>query len=187
VVTVDDVRRLREETGAGVMDSKRALDDAEGNFDRARELLRERGVAAAAKRSDRETQQGVVESYIHGEGRIGVLVEINCETDFVARTDDFRLLARDVALQVAAMNPSALAPEDVGDDVPESEREQAALLTQAFVKNASQTVQQRVEETIASMGENIRVARFARFELGDQPGDQLGDQPGNQLGDQPGN
>ena len=169
MVTVDDVRRLRDETGAGVMDSKRALDDAEGDFERARELLRERGIAAAAKRSDRATSQGVVESYIHGEGRIGVLVEINCETDFVARTDDFRALARDVAMQVAAMNPAALAPEDVGDDVLESEREQSALLTQAFVKDASQTVQQRIEETIASTGENIRVTRFARFELGDQP------------------
>ena len=168
MVTVDDVRRLREETGAGVMDSKRALDDAEGDFERARELLRERGIAAAARRSDRATSQGVVESYIHGEGRIGVLVEINCETDFVARTDDFRALARDVALQVAAMNPAVLALEDVDEDVPEAEREQSALLTQAFVKDQSQSVQQRIEETIASTGENIRVTRFARFELGEQ-------------------
>ena len=150
------------------MDSKRALDDAEGDFERARELLRERGIAAAAKRSDRTTSQGIVESYIHGEGRIGVLVEINCETDFVARTDDFRALARDVAMQVAAMSPAGLAPEDVGEDVPEGEREQVALLTQAFVKDPSQSVQQRIEETIASTGENIRVTRFARFELGDQ-------------------
>ena len=168
MVTVDDVRRLREETGAGVMDSKRALDDAEGDFERARELLRERGIAAAARRSDRATSQGVVESYIHGEGRIGVLVEINCETDFVARTDDFRALARDVALQVAAMNPAVLALEDLDEDVPEAEREQSALLTQAFVKDQSQSVQQRIEETIASTGENIRVTRFARFELGEQ-------------------
>ena len=169
MVTVDDVRRLRDETGAGVMDSKRALDDAEGDFERARALLRERGIAAAAKRSERATQQGVVESYVHGEGRIGVLVEINCETDFVARTDEFRALARDVAMQVAAMNPAALAPEDVelDEDAPESEREQSALLTQAFVKDPSQSVRQRIEETIASTGENIRVARFARFELGE--------------------
>ena len=93
---------------------------------------------------------------------------INCETDFVARTDDFRSLARDVALQVAAMNPSALTPEDVAEDVPESEREGAALLTQTFVKEPSQTVQQRIEETIATTGENIRVARFTRYELGEQ-------------------
>ena len=171
MVTVDDVKRLREETGAGVMDSKRALDDAEGDFERARALRRARGIAAAARRSDRTTSKGVVESYIHGEGRIGVLVEINCETDFVARTDDFRALARDVAMQVAAMNPAALAPEDVGEDVPEGEREQSALLTQTFVKDAAQTVQQRIEETIASTGENIRVTRFARFELGDPAGE----------------
>ena len=166
MVTVDDVKRLRDETGAGVMDAKRALDDAAGDFERARELLRERGVEAAAKRSDRETRQGLVESYIHGEGRIGVLVEINCETDFVARTDEFRLLARDVALQIAAMNPSALTLEDVPEDVRESEREGTALLTQPFVKESGQTVQQRIEETVASTGENIRVARFTRYELG---------------------
>ena len=166
MVTVDDVKRLRDETGAGVMDAKRALDDAAGDFERARELLRERGVEAAAKRSDRETRQGLVESYIHGEGRIGVLVEINCETDFVARTDEFRLLARDVALQIAAMNPIALTLEDVPEDVRESEREGAALLMQPFVKEPGQTVQQRIEETVASTGENIRVARFTRYELG---------------------
>ena len=167
-VSVDDVKRLREETGAGVMDAKRALDDAAGDFARARALLRERGIAAAAKRSDRETGQGVVESYVHGEGRIGVLVEVNCETDFVARTDEFRALARDLALQVAAMNPAAIAPEDVadGEDAPH-DRDQAALLTQAFVKDPARSVRQRIEETIASTGENIRVARFARFELGE--------------------
>jgi len=168
LVTVDDVKRFRDETGAGVMDAKRALDDAAGDFDRARQLLRERGVQAAAKRSDRETRHGTVESYIHGEGRIGVLVEINCETDFVARTEDFRSLARDVALQIAAMNPAVLTLEDVADDVPESERQGAALLTQTFVKEPSQTVQQRIEETIATTGENIRVARFTRYELGER-------------------
>ena len=168
MVTVDDVKRFRDETGAGVMDAKRALDDAAGDFDRARQLLRERGVQAAAKRSGRETRHGTVESYIHGEGRIGVLVEINCETDFVARTEDFRSLARDVALQIAAMNPVALTLEDVADDVPESERAGAALLTQTFVKEPSLTVQQRIEETIAATGENIRVARFTRYELGEQ-------------------
>lgn len=168
-VSVDDVKRLREETGAGVMDAKRALDDAAGDFGRARELLRERGIAAAAKRSDRETGQGMVESYVHGEGRIGVLVEVNCETDFVARTEEFRTLARDLALQVAAMNPAAVAPEDLdggeGEEAP-ADRDRAALLTQAFVKDPARTVRQRIEETIASTGENIRVARFARFELG---------------------
>ncbi len=167
MVTVDDVKKLREETGAGVMDSKRALDEAAGDFERARQLLRERGVATAAKRSDRETSQGLVETYVHGEGRIGVIVEINCETDFVARTDEFRSLARDIALQIAGMNPLALTPEDVPDDVLEGERKGAALLTQSFVKEPGQTVQERIGETIATTGENIRVTRFTRYELGD--------------------
>ena len=164
------MKRFRDETGAGVMDAKRALDDAAGDFGRARELLRERGVEAAAKRSGRDTRHGVVESYIHGEGRIGVLVEINCETDFVARTEEFRSLARDVAIQIAAMNPAALTVEDVPADVHESEREGAALLTQTFVKEPSKTVQQRIQETVGTTGENIRVARFVRYELGELAG-----------------
>ena len=166
MVSVDDVKRFREETGAGVMDSKRALDEADGDFEKARELLRERGIVAAAKRSDRATSEGAIESYIHGEGRIGVLVEVNCETDFVARTDTFRTLARNVALQIAGMDPLGLTPEDVPDDVPADQREERALLTQAFVKEPDKTVQQLVGEAIASTGENIRISRFVRYELG---------------------
>jgi elongation factor Ts len=165
VVTVDDVKRLREETGAGVMDAKRALDESGGDFGKAKELLRERGIASAAKRSERETGQGIVEAYIHGGGRIGALVEVNCETDFVARTDAFRALARDIAMQVAAMSPAALLPEDVPADLP-GEREQHALLTQAFIKDGSRTIQDLVQDVIAQTGENVRVTRFARFELG---------------------
>ena len=165
MVTVDDVRRLREETGAGVMDAKRALDEAGGNFDKARQLLRERGIASAAKRSDRETNQGIVESYIHGQGRIGALVELNCETDFVARTEAFRTLARDVAMQVAAMNPAGLRPEDVPADAIGGQAANA-LLTQPFIKDGSKTIEQLVQDVVASTGENVRVARFARFELG---------------------
>jgi len=165
VVTVDDVRRLREETGAGVMDAKRALDEAGGNFDKARQLLRERGIASAAKRSDRETNQGIVESYIHGQGRIGALVELNCETDFVARTEAFRTLARDVAMQVAAMNPAGLRPEDVPADAIGGQAANA-LLTQPFIKDGSKTIEQLVQDVVAQTGENVRVARFARFELG---------------------
>ncbi|MEX2445966.1 MAG: elongation factor Ts [Dehalococcoidia bacterium] len=164
-VSTEDVKRLREETGAGVMDAKRALDEAEGNFDRAKDVLRERGVAAAAKRSERETGQGMVESYIHGGGRIGVIVEVQCETDFVARTDGFRQLARDIAMQVAAMDPLAVTPEDVPADHTGTVEERA-LLTQAFIKDASKTVQDLIQDTIAQTGENVRVARFARFELG---------------------
>jgi elongation factor Ts len=108
LVTTADVKRLREETGAGVMDSKRALEEANGDFDAAKDILREQGIAAAAKRADRTTSQGLVESYIHSGGRIGALVEVQCETDFVARTETFRDLARDLAMQVAAMNPAAM-------------------------------------------------------------------------------
>jgi elongation factor Ts len=165
VVSTEDVKRLRDETGAGVMDAKRALDEAEGNFDKAREILREQGIAAAAKRADRETGQGMVEAYIHGQGRIGALVEVQCETDFVARTDAFRTLARDVAMQVAAMNPLALTPEEVPDDHTGT-RDENALLTQAFIKDGSKTIQDLVQETISQTGENVRIARFSRFELG---------------------
>jgi elongation factor Ts len=165
VVTIDDVRRLREETGAGVMDAKRALEEAGGDFDKARSVLREKGMEAAAKRADRTTGQGVVEAYIHGGGRIGALVEINCETDFVARTDAFRALARDIAMQVAAMDPLALTPEEVPADSVGTPQERA-LLTQPFIKDGSRNIQQMIQDVIASTGENIKVTRFSRFELG---------------------
>jgi elongation factor Ts len=164
VVSVEEVKRLREVTGAGVMDAKRALDQADGDFERARAILREQGVAAAAKRADRATGQGVVESYIHGEGRIGALVELNCETDFVARTPEFRALARDIAMQIAAMDPAALTPEEVPADA--GDPKQRALLTQPFIKDQSRTVGDLIKDAVAKTGENIRVSRFSRFELG---------------------
>ncbi|TAK73651.1 MAG: elongation factor Ts [Dehalococcoidia bacterium] len=147
------------------MDAKKALEEAGGNFDKAKELLRERGVAAAAKRSERETGQGVVEAYIHGQGRIGAIVELQCETDFVARTDAFKTLARDVAMQVAAMNPLALTPEEVPADAAGT-KEENALLTQAFIKDGKKSVATLVQDVISTTGENIRIARFARFEIG---------------------
>lgn len=165
MVTTDDIKRLREATGAGVMDSKRALEEAAGDFEKARELIREHGIAAAAKRADRATSEGLVESYIHGAGRIGALVEIQCETDFVARTDTFKDLARDVAMHVAAMNPLALTAEDVPADAPGKPEDQA-LLTQSFIKDSSQSIGDLVQAAIAQTGENIRIAQFARFELG---------------------
>ena len=165
MVTTADVKRLRDETGAGVMDSKRALEEAAGDFDRARSLLRERGVAAAEKRSERSTGEGLVEAYIHGEGRIGALVEVNCETDFVARTDAFRQFVRDVAMQVAAMDPQGLTPDDVPDDAPGT-KEEHALLTQPYIKDAGRTIGDLLQETRAQTGENVRIARFARFQLG---------------------
>lgn len=164
-VSTEDVKRLRDETGAGVMDAKRALEESDGNFDRAREVLREQGIAQAAKRADRETSQGMVEAYIHGQGRIGALVELQCETDFVARTDAFRELARDIAMQVAAMSPLALTAEEVPADHAGA-AEEHALLTQAFIKDGSKNIQELVQEVIAQTGENIRIARFSRFELG---------------------
>lgn len=164
-VSTEDVKRLREETSAGVMDAKKALEEAGGNFDKAKELLRERGVAAAAKRSERETGQGIVEAYIHGQGRIGAIVELQCETDFVARTDAFKTLARDVAMQVAAMNPLALTPEEVPADAAGT-KEENALLTQAFIKDGKKSVASLIQDVISTTGENIRIARFARFEIG---------------------
>lgn len=164
-VSTEDVKKLREETGAGVMDAKRALDETDGNFEKAKAILRERGIAAAAKRAERETGQGVVEAYIHGGGRIGVIVEVQCETDFVARTDTFRQLAKDVAMQIAAMNPMALTPEEVPAEH-NGTAEENALLTQTFIKDGSRTIQQLVQDVVATTGENVRIARFARFELG---------------------
>jgi elongation factor Ts len=164
-ITAEDVKKLREATNAGVMDAKRALEEANGNFEQAKSILRERGVAAAAKRSERATGQGVVEAYIQGGGRIGVIVEVQCETDFVARTDTFRALAKDVAMQIAAMNPLALTPEEVPAEH-NGTAEENALLTQNFIKDGSRTIQQLVQDVVASTGENVRIARFSRFELG---------------------
>ena len=165
MVTTSDIKKLREETGAGVMDAKRALEEASGDFAQAKELIRQQGIASAAKRADRATSEGVVEAYIHGGGRIGALVEVQCETDFVARTDTFKQLARDVAMQVAAMNPLALTPEDVPADAP-GNAEDHALLKQAFIRDSSQTIEDLVQAAVGQTGENIQIGRFARFELG---------------------
>ena len=165
--TTEQIKELRDATGAGVMDCKRALDEAGGDMNRATELIREKGIAAAAKRAERETSQGIVESYIHGGGRIGVLVEVNCETDFVAKTDDFRQLARDIAMQVAAMDPRVVAAEDRTAEH-EGSNAEVVLLSQPFIKDPSRTINDLVRDVIAKTGENIRVARFVRFELGRQ-------------------
>ncbi|TAJ16669.1 MAG: translation elongation factor Ts [Dehalococcoidia bacterium] len=164
-ISTEDVKRLREETSAGVMDAKKALEEAGGDFNKAKELLRERGVAAAAKRSDRETGQGIIEAYIHGQGRIGAIVELQCETDFVARTDAFKALARDVAMQVAAMSPLALTPEEVPADAAGT-KEENALMTQAFIKDSKKSIGDLVKDVISTTGENVRIARFSRFEIG---------------------
>jgi elongation factor Ts len=164
-ITTAMVKALRDATGAGVMDAKRALEEADGDVARATAILREKGVAAAAKRADRETRNGVVDSYIHAGGRIGVLVELNCETDFVANTSDFRQLARNIAMQIAAMNPAVIAPEDRSPGH-EGSDEEVCLVSQPFIRDASLTIGDLIRDTSAKTGENIRVSRFTRFELG---------------------
>jgi elongation factor Ts len=164
-VSVDDIKVLREQTGAGVMDCRNALDEADGNLEKAIGLLREKGLSKGQKRSDREIGQGLVEAYIHG-GRIGALVEINCETDFVARTDVFKELAHDVAMQIASMAPAGVTPDDLPDGI-EGEPEELALLTQPFIKDPSKTIQDLVNEAVTATGERIEIRRFTRYELGE--------------------
>jgi len=159
------VKELRELTGAGMLDCKSALEEAGGDFDKAKEILREKGIAMAAKKAQRSTAEGLVQTYIHHDGRLGALVEINCETDFVARTEDFSKLAQDIALQVAATNPTYVASEDLPEDR-EGDAQELCLLLQPFVRDESTTVDEMVKETIRKVGENIRIRRFARFELG---------------------
>ena len=149
-VNAQDVQRLRQDSGAGVMDCKRALEETRGDFEKAKALLRERGLARAQKKSDRLAKEGVVEAYVHAGGRIGALVELSSETDFVARNPEFRELAKEIAMQVAAMDPK---------DVDE-------LLGQAYIRDVSRTVGELVTRLAASTGENLRVRRFMRFELG---------------------
>ncbi len=159
------VKELRDASGSGVMDAKRALEEAEGDMTQAAAILRERGLAAAAKRAERETGQGVVDTYIHAGGRIGALVEVNCETDFVANTDEFRSLVHEIAMQVAAMNPAVVSADDREAGL-EGADDEVALLSQPWVKDASKTISDLVQDSMAKTGENIRVRRFARFELG---------------------
>ena len=190
------VKALREKTGAGMMDCKKALTEAEGNEEKAIDILREKGLAAAARRSGRAANQGVIDSYIHMGGKIGVLVEVNCETDFVARNDEFRQFVRNICLQVAATNPLYLKKEEVLESVLDKERQiikaqalnegkpekvidkiiegrlekyyrENCLLEQAFVKDEDQTISGLLTAMIAKIGENIVIKRFTRFEIGE--------------------
>ncbi len=165
-VTVDSIKALRERTGAGIMDCKRALEQANGDLDEAQNILRKEGISSAAKKSERETQEGLVESYVHSGGRVGAIVELNCETDFVARTDDFQRLAHDLAMQVAAMSPLYVDGADLPDEG-DYDPQEACLLLQPYIKEPSITVQDHVNETVSKVGENIRVRRFERFALGE--------------------
>ena len=157
-ISANTVKELRAKTGAGIMDCKRALQDSNGNMEKATELLRQRGLASSSKVAGREAKQGLIESYIHTGGRIGALVEVNCETDFVARTDEFRTLAREIAMQVASMNPTTVGSmeEDDGE----------GLLSQEYIRDSRKTIRDLIKETIAQVRENIQVSRFMRFEVG---------------------
>ena len=166
MVTTALIRTLREQTGAGIMDCKQALDGAGGDLDKAVEVLRAKGLADTAKRVGRATKEGIIEAYLHTGGRVGAIVELGCETDFVARTDEFRQMAHDLAMQVAAMSPVYLDREDMeeGDERPPA---QVALLAQPFIKNGSSSVGELVRELAAKMGENVRVIRFQRLAVGE--------------------
>ncbi len=164
-ITTAMIKELRDLTGAGVMEAKRALEKAGGDMKRATEVIREEGAMHAAKRADRETKNGVVDSYIHANGRIGVLVELNCETDFVANTEDFRTLARNIAMQIAAMAPLTISPEDRTPEM-EGPDDEVALLSQAWIKDPGRNVGDLIKEVVAKTRENVVVSRFVRYELG---------------------
>ncbi|MBM3166406.1 MAG: translation elongation factor Ts [Chloroflexi bacterium] len=164
-ISADTVKELREKTGAGVMDCKKALEEADGNMQKAAETLKERGLALAKKKAERVANQGLIECYVHQGGQIGVMVEVNCETDFVARTNEFKNLAHDIALQIAALSPQYISPDEVTQET-DIEPQAACLLLQPFIKDPTKSIQDLITETIAKVGENIKIRRFCRFELG---------------------
>jgi elongation factor Ts len=164
-ISTEEIRELRERTGAGIMDVKRALEAAGGDQKKAEAALRLKGLAKAAGKGDRSTTEGLVDSYIHGGGRIGALVELNCETDFVARTPEFAELAHNIAMQVAAMGAVYVAKEDMPAD--ELRRpEEVCLLNQPFIKESSKSIEDLIMDVRARVGENIKISRFTRFGLG---------------------
>ncbi len=193
-MNIEDIKKLRETTGAGMMDAKAALEEAGGDFDKAIAVLRKKGLAKAAKKADRTTAVGVIESYVHSS-KIGVLVEVNCETDFVARTDDFKAFTKDLAMHVAASNPAYLNPQEIPEDELNAEKDaikdevlasgkpaevvdkiiegklgkwyqEVCLSDQPFIKDPDQTIEQLRQALVGKLGENIVIARFVRFEVG---------------------
>ncbi len=171
--TADDIKRLREETGCGVIDCKKALEEAKGDVSKAKDLLRKRGLELAAKKSDRTAKEGRVEAYIHHGNKIGAVVEVNCETDFVARNEDFCKFTRDLAMHIAASSPKYIKKEEVPADVLGKEADKEAfikascLLSQAYVKDPGKSIQDLLNELVAKIGENIVVGRFVRFKVGE--------------------
>jgi elongation factor Ts len=195
-ISAEMVKELREATGSGIMDCKRVLAEVEGDFDKAVDLLRKKGLAKAAKRAGRSTSEGMICSYIHTGAKLGVLVEVNCESDFVAKTDDFQAFAKNIAMHIAAANPAGLNPEDVDPKIIEKEREiyraqmleegkpaniidkivdgkvekfykDVCLMSQQYVKDPQKTITDVLKETISKIGENIQIKRFARFKIGE--------------------
>jgi len=195
-ISVEDIKKLRKTTGAGMMDCKKALTESNGNLEEAIKYLRVKGLAKAQKRSDKETGEGVIASYIHPGDRLGVLLELNCETDFVSRTDEFSAIAKDIAMHIAAANPTYVSKEDIPQEVIDKEKaiyveqaetsgkpenvvakiaegklnkfyEDVCLLNQQFVKNPDITIKDLIAESVAKTGENIKVKRFTRFALGE--------------------
>lgn len=195
-ITTEMIKTLREKTGAGILDCRKALEESGGNLDTAMNFLREKGLATATKRANRNASEGVVELYTHGNGRVGVMVEVNCETDFVGRSDAFRNLAHEIALQIAASSPDYILEADIPADVIEREtkiatakakedgkpdsilpriiegalkkyKDEFVLMNQAYIRDESITLQELVNQNIAALGENIIVRRFARYALGE--------------------
>ncbi|MCU0487385.1 MAG: translation elongation factor Ts [Anaerolineales bacterium] len=195
-ITTEQIKELREATGAGILDCRKALEQANGNFDKAVDFLREKGLATAAKRADRDANQGMVELYSHGNGRVGVMVEVNCETDFVARSEAFRTFAHEVALQIAAAAPKYIRSEQIPESELEHEREiararareegkpeailekivegrlekfrdEVVLLRQPYIRDESITIEKLLMQNVAAIGENVVIRRFSRWELGE--------------------
>ena len=164
-VSTAKVKELRDQTGAGIMNCRNALLEAQGDMEKALQILKQQSLFQAEKKAERSATEGIIEAYVHAGGRIGAMVEVNCETDFVARTDEFKELAHHLAMQVAALAPEFISREEIpeGTDI---EPEVACLLLQPYIKNTDRTVQDVITETIAKVGENIKVSRFARFEIG---------------------
>ncbi len=196
-ITTEMIKELRERTGAGLLDCKKALEQADGDPDKAVEILRKMGIAKADKKLDRETKEGIIEAYIHPGSQLGVLVEINCETDFVARTEDFKHFAHEIAMQIAAAAPKYVSVEDIPEEVIEKEKEiylaqlkdskkpphvidkiiegklkkfyqEVVLLEQPYIRDESKTIRDLLKETIGKLKENIRIKRFARFRVGEE-------------------
>jgi len=195
-ISAATVKELRDKTNAGMMDCKKALEEADGNMEKAIEILREKGIAKAAKKSGRITKEGLVASYIHPGDKLGVLVEINCETDFVAKTDDFKTLVKDIAMQVAAANPLVVTRDELSEDIIEKEKQiyrtqainegkpekiidkivegkmekfykEACLMEQPFIRDQDKSITDLMNETIATLGENMSIKRFCRYRLGE--------------------